>query len=100
MVVFIMPMPIFVLSIYMGWGFVAFVALLSVIILLYTHFLVEQLTGTQKIYKKMIMFPLTVFAEISLINYSMWAYEFSEIIWKGRNICLPVLRAIPRLPRV
>lgn len=100
MAVFVLPVPLFVLAIFMGWGFIAFVSLMSACLLLYTHYLVEKLTGTIKIHKKIIMFPLTVLAEISLINYSMWAYEFSEVIWKGRNICLPVIRTIPRLPKI
>lgn len=31
--------------------------------------------------------------DIYLLNYSMWLYEFREVIWKGRNVCLPVMRA-------
>lgn len=42
--------------------------------------------------------PVAILADIILANYSMWKYEFSDVIWKGRNICLPVLRAIPSLP--
>lgn len=42
--------------------------------------------------------PVAILADIFLANYSMWKYEFSDVIWKGRNICLPVLRAIPSLP--
>lgn len=42
--------------------------------------------------------PMAVMVDIILANYSMWKYEFSDVIWKGRNICLPVLRSIPSLP--
>lgn len=35
-----------------------------------------------------------------LINYSMYKYEFSEVIWKDRNICLPVMRVEPHLPKI
>ena len=36
-----------------------------------------------------------VLYDIGLLHYSMWQYEFSEVIWKGRNICIPVMRAVP-----
>lgn len=30
--------------------------------------------------------------DIILLNYSMYKYEFSEVNWKDRNVCLPVMR--------
>lgn len=44
--------------------------------------------------------PAAAVVYIALLNYSMFKYEFSEVIWKGRNICLPVMHVIPRLPRI
>ncbi|MDB5181781.1 MAG: glycosyltransferase family 2 protein [Candidatus Saccharibacteria bacterium] len=43
-------------------------------------------------------FPLAVLVYVVLFNYSMYKYEFSEVIWKGRNVCLPVMHVVPRLP--
>jgi len=37
---------------------------------------------------------LQIFAityDIAVLNYSMWRYEFKQVIWKDRNICLPVM---------
>jgi glycosyltransferase involved in cell wall biosynthesis len=31
--------------------------------------------------------------DVGLLNYSMWRYEFREVLWKGRNICLPLMHA-------
>jgi hypothetical protein len=39
--------------------------------------------------------PVAALYDIGLLNYSMWLYEFRQVIWKGRNICLPVMRAYP-----
>ena len=44
--------------------------------------------------------PVAALCDIGLLNYSMWQYEFSEVLWKGRNVCVPVMRVIPRLPRL
>jgi len=41
-----------------------------------------------------------VLTDMVLRNYSMYRYEFTEVLWKGRNICLPVMQAIPRLPKL
>jgi hypothetical protein len=48
----------------------------------------------------LLAFPIAVVGDIALLNLSMYRYEFSEVLWKGRNVCLPVMRVIPRLPRL
>ncbi len=30
-------------------------------------------------------------AWVKCLHYSMYKYEFSEVDWKGRNICIPVM---------
>jgi hypothetical protein len=45
------------------------------------------------------LLPYNVVLEIIAINYSMWAYEFGSVIWRGRNICLPVVDIVPKLPK-
>lgn len=44
--------------------------------------------------------PLAALYDIGLLNYSMWQYEFNEVLWKGRNVCVPIMRVIPRLVEV
>lgn len=46
------------------------------------------------------LFPITVIVDILLLNYSMGKYEFSNVEWKGRNVCIPVLQAQPHLPKL
>jgi hypothetical protein len=36
-------------------------------------------------------FPLVLFFDTLLFNWSMLAYEFAEVNWKGRNVCYPVI---------
>lgn len=47
----------------------------------------------------LLILPLATLYDIWLLNYSMWQYEFREVIWKGRNVCLPVMRVVPHLPK-
>jgi len=97
----LMPGCIFVSAILFSFSFYVFgVSFLTTIILLYIHSLVgKTLSGSVSI-KKIIMYPVSVILEVAVTNYSMWAYEFSEVTWKGRNVCRPILSAIPRLPKV
>lgn len=44
--------------------------------------------------------PIAALVNVGLLNYSMYKYEFSEVIWKDRNVCLPVMHVIPRLPEI
>jgi glycosyltransferase involved in cell wall biosynthesis len=46
------------------------------------------------------LLPVAALYDIWLLNYSMWLYEFREVLWKGRNVCIPVMRVIPKLPDV
>lgn len=43
--------------------------------------------------------PLASLAYVVTMNYSMYRYEFSEVIWKGRNVCIPVMHVVPSLPK-
>ncbi len=44
--------------------------------------------------------PVAACVEIFISHESMRRYEFSSVDWKGRNICLPILETIPRLPKL
>lgn len=46
-----------------------------------------------------LILPLAVMYDLVLLNYSMWQYEFGEVIWKGRNVCIPVMRVYESLPK-
>jgi hypothetical protein len=46
------------------------------------------------------LLPLAALYYIGLLQASMWQYEFSEVVWKGRNICLPVMHVDPHLPKL
>lgn len=81
-------------------GILAGFALLAYLYLLASHFYVHLMTTTNKSLLHLLLYPISVVLELVVINFSMWAYEFSEVIWKGRNVCLPVLRVASRLPEI
>jgi chlorobactene glucosyltransferase len=46
------------------------------------------------------LYPLAVVADIAMLHISMIQYEFGTVSWKGRNVCIPVMRIEPRLPKL
>lgn len=44
-------------------------------------------------------FPIAAALYVGLANYSMYKYEFSDVVWKGRNVCVPVMHVVPSLPK-
>lgn len=43
----------------------------------------------------LVLVPLAAAYDIGLLNYSMAKYEFGTVLWKGRNVCLPVMHGLP-----
>ncbi len=67
---------------------------------LYTYASIVNLTYRQPVSRGYVLLPFAVLYDIALLNLSMWRYEFSEVIWKDRNICVPVMHTFPALPKV
>jgi hypothetical protein len=72
----------------------------SVLFLSTAYTLVAVSTKVNSWYIAPFYFLPMVAADIVLTHYSMYKYEFSEVIWKGRNVCLPVMHVIPHLPKM
>lgn len=64
------------------------------------HSKVVNLTYRRSIVRGIWLLPVAVLYDIGLLNYSMWQYEFKEVIWKGRNVCIPIMRTTPSLPHI
>ena len=75
-------------------------ALLSFAMLTAVHMMVTMSTGLQHWYVAIWSFLPAVLTDIGLMHISMQRYEFSEVIWKGRNVCVPVMHVYPSLPKV
>jgi hypothetical protein len=65
-----------------------------------SHLLITTFTNPILWPLALLNLPYLASQEIVLTIISMYKYEFGEVYWKERNICLPVLQAIPRLPDV
>lgn len=57
-----------------------------------SYALVMRLAYRRWLWRALWLWPLAILADLGFLHYSMGQYEFGEVIWKGRNICLPVMR--------
>lgn len=97
-VLLVMPFVLLLGALLSGYGSVALLASISVLLLTVMYAGVMQLTYRRFLLRSLWLLPFAALYDIALLNYSMLKYEFSEVIWKGRNVCIPVMRVIPCLP--
>lgn len=43
-----------------------------------------------------LILPFAAIYDLALLNYSMWCYEFKQVIWKDRNVCIPVMNTVDK----
>lgn len=67
------------------------VALMAAVCLTAGHALIVFKTMPSATLGSFVNFWLVILVDIGLAHYSMYKYEFSEVVWKGRNVCLPVM---------
>ena len=54
----------------------------------------------QRVLKSLALYLLAVLYDVYVQHVSMEKYEFGEVLWKGRNICLPVMQVTASLPKL
>lgn len=67
------------------------------------QFMYNLIAGQTKLNHSAIAFLVAPFgfaADIAMLHISLLRYEFGTVNWKGRNVCIPVMRVETRLPRI
>ena len=75
-------------------------AVVASLLLIASYSLAAVVTRVNSWLFSLIAFPLVVCIDLLLMQKSMWQYEFSEVIWKGRNVCIPAMHVVPHLPKI
>lgn len=70
----------------------------TALLLTLTHVIIVSATNPANVLVALVSFPVAVLVEVVLGVTSMIRYEFYSVLWKGRNVCLPVMHVYPRLP--
>lgn len=76
------------------------IALITCVILTATHVLIVHTTDPANSLLAAFTFPVDAFIEMLIGYVSMIQYEFYTVEWKGRNICIPVMHVVPKLPKL
>lgn len=72
----------------------------AAILLIVVYQLVIRATRAASAVSGLLSLPFIMLADTALVHYSMVQYEFSTVQWKGRNVCIPVMHVVPRLPKI
>ncbi|HVV67254.1 MAG TPA: glycosyltransferase [Candidatus Saccharimonadales bacterium] len=94
-----LPFAALALSIIRGAWPAVVISAVTCILLTILYASIVRLTYREFLWRGVWTVPFAPLYDISLLNYSMWQYEFREVIWKGRNVCIPVMQSTPVLPR-
>ncbi len=78
-----------------------FFELSFLVLCLITNFYSQIVTLTfgSFIWRSLCVLPIAVIYDVCLLHYSLWQYEFGMIMWKGRNVCLPIMTRPPLAPK-
>lgn len=93
------PFVVAIAGLWVNFGSEWQIAVISSLILVGIHSAIITVTNPSNWWVGLVNFPVDVLVDVVLKNSSMWKYEFSVVEWKGRNVCLPVLRNISHLPQ-
>lgn len=97
----IMP---YVLSILAAFGLLSsalsIMSIITVSLLTLMYISIVALTYRAWLVRAILLLPFATILDVMVLNYSMVRYEFFSVSWKGRNVCIPVMRVVDHLPEL
>jgi glycosyltransferase involved in cell wall biosynthesis len=97
--VLVVPLLVLIIGFFVPLGLLWVIAGVTYLMQVYIHYRILKVWDVKDVSLLLALFPAACVVEILITQLSMWRYEFGEVEWKGRNICIPVMQAIPRLPK-
>jgi hypothetical protein len=76
----------------MAYGLMWMVALLC---LFTTYGLVAVGARLTNRWSGWLLMPVAFLVDLIILHISLWQYEFGQVNWKGRNVCIPVMQIEP-----
>lgn len=92
------PIIIFMIASFQGNTALTLLSGATTVLNLVAYSKIVDLTYRRFLFTGLFSLPIAVIYDVCLLNYSMWQYEFGEVVWKDRNISTPILQVIPELP--
>ena len=65
---------------------------ISVVLLSIFYTITVEATYQRFLWRSVWILPFATLYDVALLNTSMWRYEFGEVIWKDRNVCIPFMQ--------
>lgn len=94
------PAGIFIYGILSHHSLFIVLGVINLLLLGLNYVWLTQVTYRHRQLAAILLLPLALFYDVVLLNISMYRYEFSEVYWKGRNICIPLMQVMPGLPKL
>ncbi len=94
------PVTLFISGFFVDFGMAWVASGVTVSLMLWVHWRILRAWNVRDIGEAMAAFPVAVCLELYVLHLSMLRYEFSQVRWKDRNVCIPVMHAVPRLPKI
>lgn len=78
----------------------SYIVIASVVAYLISHVLISVITNPMAGFLAPVNFPIAIVLDIYALHVSMFKYEFSKVIWKGRDIAPKKLKVYKSLPQI
>lgn len=95
----VLPFFMVVYGFFTSIGYLWPLAFVACALLFAVHIRVVNAWSGRSSLAMIMQLPFAILCELWLVQLSMYKYEFSQVEWKERNICIPVMHVIPRLPK-
>lgn len=86
------PLPLAVGAALSGAWLVLVAAVIAYMLLCLVFLEVTGVMYGRPLVASLVLAPMAGLYDVMLLHISMYRYEFSEVQWKERNICLPIMR--------
>ena len=96
--IFVGPVVLYVLLTAKTASSLLYLPLIAAFELVLIHIIILHYTNPASLGLALLTSPLAVLTELALSIISMVQYEFGTVTWKDRNVCIPVMHVVPKLP--
>ncbi|MDB5184489.1 MAG: hypothetical protein JWN38_297 [Candidatus Saccharibacteria bacterium] len=95
---FVLPFVLGLGALATGYWLVAALSGASLVLLTFIYVQIMAVTYRRFLWRSLWLLPFAALYDVAILNYSLYKYEFDTVMWKDRNVCIPVMRVIPTLP--
>ncbi len=90
----VLPLLMTVISLITADWTLLLISLVSYLLQAYAYSAIARFTYRKFQFRSLWLFPVAAVYDVYMLLYSMWQYEFGTVVWKDRNICLPLMQYV------